>query len=252
MNRGDPGIPRSMPQNPTTPTLARLVDYGSGGIRLVARDRANTWPVEQVQFSCGPWGGSGVEGSVRYPRPWRFDDQQKPVVVGDLLLIMFLLDDYRLPVVVSALIQPSIDPKNVFPTLIGGSTAPSNGFVALWAALDADGRVKGTVQIRAAETDGRVSVACSNGIDIEVEAIGGPTLAVLLENGAVNISVGGPALPLVRNDLCSPLAEALQEVVNLILFLNTAGIYPDPPVKLPALVAALNLGSYQTTTIKAE
>jgi hypothetical protein len=81
----------------TTLRQGRFIRVGASQVVLVD-DYNNRWSVERVGFLDGAW-GYDQDGTARLPRPWVYDDSSNVVVRGDVVLIDFLDDDPRQPVV---------------------------------------------------------------------------------------------------------------------------------------------------------
>lgn len=195
----DPTIPRhGKPPGHTSvwgPTVARLVDYGD---RVVFVDLRTGYEVpcelSTITYLSGPF-GNAMERVHAPPRPWKFDPSTGEVLIeGDQLLVVFLGNDHRHPVVLGGASSGEPEDPEMFPAQPLG-TDPDPIRVRKARRDSNTGAALGTLQITT--LDG------GNGFDLVVggSKFGeGSRLTIDHDAGTIEVQAGSASGPRVILD----------------------------------------------------
>lgn len=233
----------------------RFVRVGAGQVALVD-DYGNRWAAERVAVVDGGW-GYDQDGVARLPRPWVYDDRSNVTVRGDVVLIDYLDDDPRSPVVTGGLRRVGAS---------GGflDTSFADGAEQIriqQRMLDPDtGAVRGAVRVQAGPDDGTMTITVLGADEQSVRAVFeiGPA-GIVLRAPEITLGKVTPTVadPLVKSGayLADEAAAAAQEAAILTAAAGVFGLPFDQiaarSVKLAGAVAT-GASPYLSTVSKTE
>ena len=249
----DPTIPRHSRRRPRALTSGWFVDYGD---RRVLRDRwGNTWAEESVSIVQGGF-GYAEDGAQKLPRPFRYDPiTGKTVIEGDVVLIDFIDQNPKLPVVMGGV--RSARETGYLDRGYADAEAPYNRLAARLRALDTAGNVTGEMRldVHGDDGDGAAKLATTTRIellvspDLDTEAT---PIRVTIEGGKVTVEGGGLTEPVLLGRTYT--ADEAGAVSGIATVLSGLGFPVPPAVAFAAnLVLASTVGApYLSQRLEAE
>lgn len=240
----DPGIPRHPRKRPTAArTFGRFVDYGDA-VLLVDR-RGNRWTPEYVSILHGSF-GYRAEGVEKLPRPWKYDDNGKAVIEGDVVLIDFLDGNIKTPVVCGGV--RGVSPNDFFAYNYASEKANPNRLAARLLSLDGEGAEVGEVRILVNDDDlGSVEVQATDRVEIfvgdDLEAEDG--IRIVVEAGVVTVTGGGTTEPVILG--ATFLGDLNDWASGMTTFLSAlAADATNPAVQAAAVAMQIPHGIFTT------
>lgn len=209
----DPTIPQHPRRRGRNTTSGFFVEKGE---TVVLRDRwGNTFALQSVTIMSGTF-GFDHDGFEKLPRPWKYDDDGKVVVRGDVVVIDFLDGNPKTPVVRGGARQATAD--DFLARNHGDVEAPYNRCRARLRALDADGAVQGEVRLRVNDgADGDVKVQATGALELfvgdDLDADGG--IYVTIGGGVVTVrtAAGTSEGVILGKTFLSGLSTALADII---------------------------------------
>ena len=150
----DPSIPRHPRGRPVRMTQGRFVRYDADTVLLTDR-YGNTYNQEWVSIVQGGFGNRN-EGCRKPPRPWEYDAAGNPTVEGDVVLILFLDDSNRRPVVIPGVRTIQADDWGFLD--YNFNQDPVDALKARFVYRDAAGAEAGVVHVTVNQSAGAVTV----------------------------------------------------------------------------------------------
>lgn len=227
---------------------------------LVVGEQTATYPIERVSMVMGAFGGL-EDGVSVLPRAQQYDEQGHVTVPGDIVLVGYLGDDPRRPVVLGA-VSPS--PRQDGLVARPGRDTDPNTLRAVFRPRDDDNALSGRVQLDVADAnEGRVSLATSHDITVSsettitikvVDTDGNQKAAIIIENGEITIQA--PSVVVKNNGATDKLAQqaALDRIAGMFGTVSSAmaAIPFVPPPSFAADIIALQSGGDSTSVLVAE
>lgn len=236
---GDPTIPRKPPKLGNSkaggkvdgPTEGRLVDMGSGRIKLACLTTGNDWSADSVRVVQGSF-GFDAEGVAKAPRPWVFaPGTETPLVKGDVFLIHYVNGDPTKPVISGGIRSLAPSDPSFFPAQAVG--ADPNPVRLRAVRLGAVGMAN-YIQVRALETGGDFEIMVGGGA-FENRLGGDFRIQINYTEGKIRIGRGGEANPVPKGDM---IVQALQDLATDIIAVNAAlpSLTPVPTLNATQLL----------------
>lgn len=210
-----------------TPQVGRLVDRGGDGLWLVT-DRGDRWPAAFVRGVAQGSFGNRDEGVHAAPRPYRYDAAGNVVVPGDDLLVLFLEDNPKKPVILGGW-RPAASSgadQSVFPAIPSSDPGP--------------------LRLRKLGGDGHLEVrALDGGATLRVEVGGGSfgtgvAIEIDYTKGKIRLTAGGSPQP-------APMGPAIVDALKTLATDLLAVAAAVPVVPLPPETTTL-LGELTAVT----
>lgn len=229
-----------------------------GDTVVLVDDYGNRWRSERVGIVQGGW-GYDQDGVARLPRPWRYDTATgDPIVRGDVVLITFLHNNTRQPVVLAGLRR--VGSSDGFLDTRFAEQGAEQVRSQLRVQDPDTGAVRGAVRLQAGPNDGTVEVTVLDADETTVRAvvtIGPDEVEVRGQRVTLGTPGGIGAEPLIKGGtyLDDENTSAIQE---LPVFAAAAAFFGLPFDQISARAAKLTAAAsgtgepYLSTTSETE